>query len=220
LETVTFEASRNEKKMSLQAEDHLEMVRWVCAIDAIQISRKIDPSLLNPIDKHRLLNFSYKDKFKGGEIESSYGESWSYSAEGVLRSTTKQSLELVYRWDGEMLIGVDNLSRELGSGKWDGITLVWYNESSNGMIATPAVRFDWNLSSREYTNAIEDTQVWKWTRHFLASKFGAGEWIVEGDVPEPVVMFLQMIRTSRLQRTVDQELPVEDQELPVETPSD
>ena len=113
--------------------------------------------------------------------------------------------KLSYRWDGEMLIGLDNESRALGSGKWDGISLIWYDESYNGMITTPVVRFDWSQSDREYTNASSESQVWKWTRHFLASKFGAGEWIVEGEVPEPVVMFLQMIRTCRLQRFVENE---------------
>merc|ERR1711862_492965 len=90
-----------------------------------------------------------------------------------------------------------------GSGKWDGVSLIWNDESCNGMISTPAVRFDWNQNTREYTNVMEPSQVWKWTRHFLASKFGAGEWIVEGDIPEPVVMFLQMIRTCRLQQSVE-----------------
>ena len=109
-----------------------------------------------------------------------------------------------------MLIGLDNESRALGSGKWDGISLIWYDESYNGMITTPVVRFDWSQSDREYTNASSESQVWKWTRHFLASKFGAGEWIVEGEVPEPVVMFLQMIRTCRLQRFVENESGTED----------
>jgi len=64
---------------------------------------------------------------------------------------------------------------------------------------------------------------WKWTRHFLASKYGSGEWIMEGEVktinhhyrsqschttltcllvfccalaqvPSPVVMCLQLMR--------------------------
>ena len=202
---VSLEA-KNEKKLTLQAETDVEMVRWICALDAVQIRAQMDPTLLNPIDKHRLLNYSYKDKHLGGEIQSSYEEAWSYSKDGVLKSSLGLDTPLSYRWDGEMLIGIDNESRDLGSGKWDGITLVWYNETFNGMIATPSVSYDWNFAEQEYTNTAEDSQVWKWTRHFLASKFGAGEWIVEGQVPQPVVMFLQMMRTCRLQRSVDQEL--------------
>ena len=126
----------------------------------------------------------------------------------MLQSTLGVSPNLKYRWDGEMLIGVDDVSRSLGSGKWNGISLIWFDESNNGMITTPVVRFDWSQADREYTSALDESQVWKWTRHFLASKFGAGEWIVEGDIPNPVVMFLQMIRTCRLQRSVDAAEPL------------
>ena len=38
---------------------------------------------------------------------------------------------------------------------------------------------------------------WQWTRHFLKRVNGEGEWIVEGSMPEPVVMFLQILRFLR-----------------------
>ena len=38
---------------------------------------------------------------------------------------------------------------------------------------------------------------WQWTRHFLKRVNGEGEWIVEGSMPEPVVMFLQILRLVR-----------------------
>lgn len=45
-------------------------------------------------------------------------------------------------------------------------------------------------------NETETARCWKWTRHFLANKHGPGEWIMEGEVPEPVVMFLQLLHES------------------------
>jgi len=114
---------------------------------------------------------------------------------------------LAYRWDGEMLIGIDEVSTSFGSGKWNGVSMVWFDEAANGLIGNPSMRYHWNEQDREYTSEQEAAQVWKWTRHFLASKFGAGEWIVEGDVPEPVVMFLQLMRTSRLARSMSLILP-------------
>jgi len=129
------------------------------------------------------LKVVYKDTFKGGEIKSSYEEEWTYTKDGLLKSSAGLPFDLTFRWDGEMLIGVDKISGLFGSGKWNGISLIWYDESANGMITTPTMRFDWNEMEREYTDTTERSQVWKWTRHFLASKFGAGEWIVDGNVP-------------------------------------
>ena len=54
--------------------------------------------------------------------------------------------------------------------------------------------YRWNRVDQEYTN--EDSS-WMWTRHFLANKNGAGEWITEGSVPEPFVMFLQIFYETR-----------------------
>jgi hypothetical protein len=60
------------------------------------------------------------------------------------------------------------------------------------------LKYFFDPKEREYRPEISLYTQWKWTRHFLASKGGEGEWAVEGEVPEPVIMFLQMIRYSRL----------------------
>jgi hypothetical protein len=133
--------------------------------------------------QHRLLQLQFKRNHKGGEIKSSYDEEWSYTAAGLLKSTQGVQPSVSYRWDGEMLIGVDDVSTSFGSGKWNGVSIVWFDEAANGIIGNPSMRYHWNEHDREYTSEQESTQVWKWTRHFLASKFGAGEWIVEGSVP-------------------------------------
>ena len=213
------------KKLLLQSDLPVEMVIWACIIDTVQSYKKLPHTILNPLDKvgefpfhflffqlliihllrkkHKLLCYSFKEPFKGGEIKSSYDEDWSYSADGLITSVYGIAEQYEFRWDGEMIIGTNEISRELGSGKWNGITLIWYDEQSNGMITTPTIRYDWHKTEREYHNPLDKSQVWKWTRHFLASKFGAGEWIVEGNIPEPVVMFLQIIRTCRIQRNAN-----------------
>ena len=131
--------------------------------------------------------------YKGGEIKSSYDEEWSFSADGILQSEIIIGPELKFRWDGEMLVGLNPNSTQLGSGKWNGISIKWMKDNSSECL----LQFDWDFFLREYTNNVDKNVVWKWTRHFLASKFGSGEWIVEGSVPEPVVMFLQIIRYFR-----------------------
>jgi hypothetical protein len=42
---------------------------------------------------------------------------------------------------------------------------------------------------------------WKWTRHFLACKYGSGEWIMEGEVRALVA--LSTVRQPRLRRQTD-----------------
>jgi hypothetical protein len=77
-------------------------------------------------------------------------------------------------------------------GKWNGVSLVWLHES----LSSP-LHYSWDSFIREFTHSLDSNQVWKWTRHFLANKLGSGEWSVEGSVPEPVIMFLQLIHEIR-----------------------
>ena len=42
---------------------------------------------LSPMQRLQLLALVYKDELKGGVIKSSYEEEWSYTADGVLKST-------------------------------------------------------------------------------------------------------------------------------------
>ena len=193
---------RSDRKLQLMAVDEQTLLTWILAIDTAQSYRKIEESILNPLTKHRLMAEKWQTGFRGGEISSSYDEEWTYTKEGVLKSSVGVDPPLSYRWDGEMLIGLDDVSTQYGTGKWNGLTLVWFDEAANGMLSLPSVRFRWIEDEREYHDEAETGQVWKWTRHFLASKFGAGEWIVEGSIPEPVVMLLQMMRASRLSRLV------------------
>ncbi|KAL6059699.1 PH domain-containing protein [Balamuthia mandrillaris] len=52
----------------------------------------------------------------------------------------------------------------------------------------------WDPAEKEYLNREDPRLDWKWTRHFLASKSNIErEWIVEGDAPQPLVMFMQLL---------------------------
>jgi hypothetical protein len=57
----------------------------------------------------------------------------------------------------------------------------------------------YNEVDREYEalDAASMAKTWVWSRHFLANKNGDGEWIMEGDVPEPIVMFVNLITFVR-----------------------
>ena len=59
--------------------------------------------------------------------------------------------------------------------------------------------FSWNPTTLRYRidRDTEDVHTWQWTRHFLKRVNGDGEWIVEGSIPEPIVMFLQIMRHIR-----------------------
>lgn len=52
-----------------------------------------------------------------------------------------------------------------------------------------SVQYQWHPVAREYRTEKEADN-WKWTRHFLASTSGRGEWIMEGEIPEIVVMVM------------------------------
>jgi len=128
--------------------------------------------------------------------------------------------KVVYLWDGETLRPKEG-SPSFGVGRWNGVWLAWYqttrregdkdkgaSEEGDGVDASglgqqqqqqeePLFRYFWVPGEREFqTHNLQLT--WKWTRHFLASKFGTGEWILEGEVPNPVVMCLQLMRYASL----------------------
>jgi hypothetical protein len=42
-------------------------------------------------------------------------------------------------------------------------------------------RYFWLPTEKEFQTS-NPLLTWKWTRHFLASKYGSGEWIMEGEV--------------------------------------
>jgi hypothetical protein len=130
---------------------------------------------------------------KGGTIASSFEESWCYTADGIaIREHDSNYEDSVYNWDGESFCHVSG--QNCGTGKWDGVNLAWYTTSN---ATEPFIQY--LLQDGQYTHWKSDTTDydWKWTRHFLASMRAKGHWSVEGRVPQPVVMMLQVMRYVR-----------------------
>lgn len=188
---------KHHKNFKLKAETSREIVNLILTIDSIRTLNGHTPLLSSP-EKKKILARGFFEGFQGGEIKSSFDEDWSYTPSGYLKSIYGHSNEMVFKWDGELLIGEDEYSKQFGYGKWNGINLLWYENHFVGVPGEPVVRYDYLIGEREFYNVEHPSQAWKWTRHFLASKFGAGEWIVEGQIPDPIVMFLQVIRNARL----------------------
>ena len=153
--------------------------------------------------KMLLLRSLHKTGLIGG-VATSANEEWQYSVEGAMNCLVGER-HIQYTWTGEFLqpsLGAGSVN--LGTGKWDGVNLYWFPRSQDQASiknimgdffygAHPFCHFLYNPSGNEYLS--EDAkQEWQWTRHFLASKDGESEWIIEGQVPRPVVMLLQMMR--------------------------
>lgn len=152
--------------------------------------------------QHVLLNQLFKEGFKGGNIKGPDEEEWLYRANGILKNTESLNPAIKgqsYLWDGETLRA--KYKNSFGFGVWNGVTMQWYRSeeayTNQGDEHNPVVVYYWDPLTREYHTASRDPkQTWKWTRHFLARKEGGGEWIMEGNVPEPVIMFLQLLRQT------------------------
>eukprot|EP01104_Vermistella_antarctica_P009752 TRINITY_DN2532_c0_g3_i1.p1 TRINITY_DN2532_c0_g3~~TRINITY_DN2532_c0_g3_i1.p1 ORF type:complete len:511 (-),score=135.90 TRINITY_DN2532_c0_g3_i1:75-1607(-) len=201
---------------------------WMLALDGMRVFSGLSSVLFPEGIRHDLLESVYKTDFKGGMIKASYEEEWSYNPKngnlkaemGVGDDTTK----IVYLWDGEVLCPADD-SADFGVGGWDGVNITWYPKMKRGLrratvmgigigtanlvpdantfLFVPDVR-EYRLQAQEgdvATDTGEPLPCWKWTRHFLANKNGPGEWIMEGEVPEPVVMFLQLLHESIAKHT-------------------
>jgi hypothetical protein len=90
------------------------------------------------------------------------------------------------------------------TGVWDGVTLIWHRDGGANMrlqdfsLMQADFTYLWDEQEREFVNDESVDRHWKFSRHFLASKSNHGHWIIEGDIPEPVVMGLQLMRYTRL----------------------
>lgn len=143
-------------------------------------------------------------------------QDWSYFKEGSLSLTEGEERNgISFKWTGETLhahkkLPNGEISSSLLTARWNGITLAYYFLPSTLQritakqpifIPTPVVTYSWYEHDREY-RPIEGSKVptYKWTRHFLVEKSapaGVGEWIVEGEIPEPLVMVLQLYHNHK-----------------------
>lgn len=148
----------------------------------------------------------YSSGFKGGEAKSN-DEIWQYLPSGKLQIVGNNHLQ--YYWTGEVFQPAENSKLNAGTGVFDGINLFWYPPSSSKTETTqnrvgnllfysqPTHLFTYqeDSNSKAYFDASNPDYKWVWTRHFLASSSGdEPEWLVEGEVPKHVVMFMQIFR--------------------------
>lgn len=153
--------------------------------------------------KMLLLRSIYKSGYKGGIVKSG-DEDWQYNSEGSVHCIVG-ALRLNYTWTGEFLQpSVGSKAINMGTGKWDGVNLYWFAPAGpqNGIKNTlgefyhsrePSSHYIYDEKDGEYISD-DGRKEWKWSRHFLASKESEREWIVEGDIPQPVIMLLQLMR--------------------------
>ncbi|KAL6071663.1 PH domain-containing protein [Balamuthia mandrillaris] len=203
--------SVQERTLYLQARNANDAALWVLAIDALRRGGPGRQSAISVEEKDAIMKYLYLEGYKGAILKSSYEEEWQYTGKGVLRADRGMDPEdegLTYVWNGSMLRpanpppdvtqatgGGSITNKSYGCGTWDGVWLSWYALSPEHDLA-PFLVYKWNRKEREY-QTDDPALTWKWTRHFLACKNASGEWIVEGEVPEPVVMMLQILRYIR-----------------------
>eukprot|EP01133_Synstelium_polycarpum_P003632 gene3632-4161_t len=179
-------------RLVLQVAPLSALADWVIKIDGM--AHPDFQTFLGTNERRQLLKVLYKNNIKGGIIKSGDDEEWNYTAIGSLSTIDGMSdAKIDYHWDGEWLKSSVH-SPTLGIGRFNGVHLAWY---ARGEAAQPDLTYFWDEKEREYSLDRKEF-TFKWTRHFLASKFGSGEWIVEGHVPQPVVMFLQLIKYRRI----------------------
>jgi len=181
---------------------------WALTIDGLKYQKRPLMSeengccMDNPI-KILLLRKLFKSSYAGGIVKSA-DEEWQYNSDGSIVCLVGK-YKISYTWTGEFLQpSLGNEIFNFGTGKWDGVSLFWFPSASSGdglkntigqfcFARKPWSHYLFCAKNREYLSE-DSSNEWKWSRHFLASKEDEPEWIVEGEIPEPVVMLLQMMR--------------------------
>jgi len=163
---------------------------WQFALDAFKYPNHFSGSCIDHVEKEGILKKLYFDNFKGGLIKSSDDEEWSYSLDGALHLVDGDPTTS-YKWNGHTLTPLsEEENGELG--RWDGIRIAWMD----GSMTDPDTTLTYIHYEGEYQNQ-DPTLNFKWTRHFLASTSDSKYWAMNGDVPSPVVMFLQIISQKK-----------------------
>jgi len=180
------------KSLSLRASSRSEMFLWVIALDSLH-SRSHRSGVVDVITKVSIMERLFKADHAGGVLKGSLGDEWQYFSTGSLRCSQGPSTGVTYIWDGSSLLPTNKGSSgdDEHGGCWNGVDVSW--KDTQGKIIISHVFLP---EVREYKSLlpIDESLDWKWTRHFLASKAQTGEWIMEGAVPEPIVMLVQQRR--------------------------
>jgi hypothetical protein len=154
---------------------------------------------LYSFEQRLALKYLYRrDQNSGGRIRSSHGEVWTYKSDGSVKNEMGVP-GIEYAWTSEFFLPLPSkFSLEkiqaLGLGRWNGVWATWH-ENMNKDEAT--ITYFWDPIASEYQTQ-DPTLNWKWNAktNTLSSATG-GDWTVEGNVPHPVVFFLQLMRYYR-----------------------
>ena len=207
--TIKFlDGAKSSQIMIKLTDDFRSAILWALAIDGLRFQHQPLISVQNGccIDnsvKILLLRSLYKSGHKGGIVKSGE-EDWQYNSGGSVNCLVGET-KLSYTWTGEFLqpsIGANSINK--GTGRWDGVNLYWFGPGTaeHGVknimgefyfSRKPEYHYIYDNKNREYLSN-DGKKEWKWSRHFLASKDGEREWIVEGEIPEPVTILLQLLR--------------------------
>ena len=126
------------------------------------------------------MRYLYKNDYQGGLIfltSSSPIDTWEY--DGPTGQVSNKSQYVTYVWSGSTFQPQEYSMRNLGIGKFNGVTVTW--QSPNGSIF---LEYEWNSQRRQYQHNNEILN-WKWNvtstgEHSLMSERGNqfGEWKV------------------------------------------
>lgn len=130
---------------------------------------------------------------------------------------------IIYMWTGTALLPTEE-SLNLGSGYWDGSNLVWarpietdekkkdnqmadnkprtFGQQRVSILASKSMllNYVWNQLDGSFHQVINDEQCWKWRCNKLTSAKTGDEWEAVGDVPQSLLMLLELMRESRISR--------------------
>lgn len=182
LHTTTYQ----EKTFTIDCGSHDDMLGWLVLICGLQ-SRELSKSLLPTKDRSDYLKKTYFSNFKGGTITSNKEEIWTYIPSGqILKGAELVETNAIFQWDGEVFNPTKEPKTQ-GCAYWDGINLIWKNANDETV-------FHYLFETGQYCRmASADSRFdWKWSRHFLVSKGNEGHYSLEGNIPQPVVMCIQL----------------------------
>eukprot|EP00026_Physarum_polycephalum_P006661 Phypoly_transcript_06712.p1 GENE.Phypoly_transcript_06712~~Phypoly_transcript_06712.p1 ORF type:complete len:514 (-),score=51.34 Phypoly_transcript_06712:75-1616(-) len=184
-----------QQKLMLFNPNPSELGDWQLAVDAFKYPNHFSGTCMDAQDKAGLLRSLFYDGYKGGLIKSHDEEEWTYSNGLLSMCDPTRKVVVAYRWDGQSLTNVDATASPEHEevGKWDGVRIAWMDGSQE----EPDSSLTYIFHEGEYQNQ-DPSLNWKWTRHFLASvNDGNLFWAVNGSVPPPIVMFLQILRIKK-----------------------
>eukprot|EP00013_Stygamoeba_regulata_P001032 CAMPEP_0177632716 /NCGR_PEP_ID=MMETSP0447-20121125/2451_1 /TAXON_ID=0 /ORGANISM="Stygamoeba regulata, Strain BSH-02190019" /LENGTH=548 /DNA_ID=CAMNT_0019134325 /DNA_START=3 /DNA_END=1649 /DNA_ORIENTATION=+ len=177
-----------------------EMAYWMLALDTLLQARpKTDAVIvLDAPEKSKLLAELHFHAFKGANVKGCDCE-WSYQPTGKLLCEVGSLAGVAYTWDGARFSPSNPESEKYGYGVWTGLNLMWFSDVSAPSLP-PTHTFVYASQQREF---FSKSVVWKFARNFMIRKDGNGEWIIDGEIPDPVVMMLQLLHANVLHLSIN-----------------